>query len=151
MKTAEAKVKENKDKEKEELLVGTEDCNDPNCPFHGRLKLRGRVFKGKVIKKFPKRVVIELERMVYVRKYERYTKSRTKLHARLPECIEDKINLGDYIRIKECRPLSKIVHFVVEAKLKEAEETEQKTKQKSKPQTKAKSKTKSKTKKKKRK
>ena len=33
---------------------------------------RGRTFKGTVIKKFPKRVVIEFERMVYIRKYERY-------------------------------------------------------------------------------
>jgi hypothetical protein len=30
-----------------------------------------------------------------------HAKSRTKIHARLPICMEDKINLGDIIRIKE--------------------------------------------------
>lgn len=136
-------------KQEEGLLVGTQQCWDPNCPFHGSLKLRGRIFKGKVIKKFHKRVVIELERMIYVRKFERYAKSRTKLHARVPECVEDKINLGDYIKIQECRPLSKIVHFAVVDKLKEAEETAEQIKpKKGKPQSKSKSKTKPKKKKK---
>jgi len=155
MKATEGKIKntENRKVEKNDTaLVVTQTCNDLNCPFHGNLKLRGRVFKGKVIRKFHKRVVIELERMVYIRKYERYAKSRTRLHARLPECIEENVNIGDYIKIQECRPLSKMVHFVVSEKLKEAEESEEQIKpKKSKPQTKAKSKTKSRTKKKKRK
>lgn len=105
---------------KSEKLVGTM-CNDRNCNIHGNLKLRGRTFKGKVIKKFHKRVVIEFERMIYVRKYERYKKGRTKIHARLPICIENEIQVGDYIRIQECRPLSKLVHFVVIGKVKEEE------------------------------
>lgn len=78
---------------------------------------RGRVFKGKVIKKFDTRVVIEFERTLYVKKYERFTKKKTKLHARLPEGM--KIEVGDYIKIRECRPLSKIIHFMVECKVKE--------------------------------
>lgn len=78
---------------------------------------RGRVFKGKVIKKFDTRVVIEFERTLYVKKYERFTKKKTKLHARLPEGM--KIEVGDYIKIRECRPLSKIIHFMVEGKVKE--------------------------------
>ena len=44
-------------------------CNDINCHIHGNLKTRGRIFEGKVIKKFQKRVAIEFERMVYIRKY----------------------------------------------------------------------------------
>ena len=51
--------------------------------------------------------------MIYSKKYERYSKSKTKIHARLPKCMEDSVNVGDHIAIKECRPLSKIVHFVV--------------------------------------
>lgn len=98
------------------------ECTDKDCYAHGNLKLRGRVFEGTVIKKFHKRVVIEFERMVYVRKYERYKKSKTKIHARLPVCIEDKVNVGDLVRVQECRPLSKIIHFVVVAKIKSAEE-----------------------------
>ena len=83
---------------------------------------RGRTFEGKVIRKFPKRVTIEFERMVYVRKYERYAKSRTKIHARLPENMEKDINMGDLIQVRECRPLSKILHFLVIKKIKNAEE-----------------------------
>mgnify|MGYP001617156516 CR=1 FL=1 len=92
--------------------------DDRDCPFHGNLKARGRVFEGLVIKKFPNRVAIEFERMVYVRKYERYSKSKTKIHARLPVCMEKDIDVGDLIRVQECRPLSKIIHFVVIKKIK---------------------------------
>lgn len=92
-------------------------CNDKNCHIHGNLKTRGKVFEGRVIRKFPKRVMIEFERMIYVRKYERYAKSRTKIHARLPDCLAKEINVGDLIRVQECRPLSKIIHFVVLGKV----------------------------------
>ncbi len=86
-----------------------------------KISLRGRSFKGNVIKKFQKRVVIEFERTIYIKKYERYLKRRTKLHARLPEELFEKINLGDYIEIRECRPLSKIIHFMVVKKINKKE------------------------------
>ena len=89
------------------------ECNDLACPTHGHISLRGRSFKGRVISKFPKRISIEFERTIYIKKYERYSKRKTKLHARLPECMQDEIEVGDYIEIKECRPISKIVHFIV--------------------------------------
>lgn len=98
-----------------------DSCNDPKCPFHGTLKARGRVFRGTVIKKFPKRIVIEFERTLYVEKYERYSKSKTKLHARLSDCLAPSINVGDYIEIVECRPLSKIIKFVVMKKIRDKE------------------------------
>ena len=97
--------------------VGKNDCGDRNCHLHGNLKVRGRIFEGEVTKKFPKRIVIEFERMIYVRKYERYKKSKTKIHARLPICMEKDIQVGDLIKIQECRPLSKIIHFVVIEKI----------------------------------
>ena len=75
--------------------------------------LRGRTFKGTVMKKFPGRISIELERTVYVKKYERYAKKKTKLHARTPKCMENEVAIGDYVLVKECRPLSKIIHFVL--------------------------------------
>lgn len=84
------------------------------------IRARGRIFEGAVTKKFPKRVVIEFERTVYVRKYERYYKKKTKLHARLPDDIE--VEIGDYIKIQECRPLSKIIHFIVIGKIRSAQE-----------------------------
>ena len=51
--------KENLKKE----LVGT-SCLDRTCPFHGKLKIRGRVFEGRVTKKFSRRIVLEFERMI---------------------------------------------------------------------------------------
>ena len=72
-------------------------CKDFACPKHGNISLRGRSFRGTVIKKFPKRIVIEFERTIYIKKYERYSKRKTKLHARLPDCISKDINVGDYV------------------------------------------------------
>ena len=100
------KIEKKTQREKNTKLVGT----------------RGRFFEGVVIKKFPKRVAIQFERSIYVRKYERYSKSRTKIHARLPESMEDKIHVGDYIKVRECRPLSKVIHFIVVEKIKSKEE-----------------------------
>jgi small subunit ribosomal protein S17 len=116
--------KETKEKMKSEKETKVVDalCQDRDCPFHGEISVRGRTFEGRVIKKFPKRVVIEFERMIYVRKYERYAKSRTKLHARLSSCMEKNIEVGDLIQIRECRPLSKIIHFVVIKKIKSKDE-----------------------------
>ena len=92
-------------------------CADKFCPIHGPTSTRGRSFKGTVIRKFPKRVTIEFERTLYIKKYERYAKKKTKLHARLPECMFDNIDLGDYVEIRECRPISKIIHFIVVKKI----------------------------------
>jgi small subunit ribosomal protein S17 len=88
---------------------------------------RGKTFEGTVTKKFPKRIVIEFERTIYVKKFERYSRSKTKLHARVPQSMEDLIQVGDYVKIQECRPLSKIIHFVVIEKIRDVlENTEAK-------------------------
>ena len=89
-----------------------------NSEKEKNLSIRGRIFEGYVTKKFPKRVVIEFERPVYVRKFERYLKLKTKLHARLPNEMEGEIMIGDFIQIRECRPLSKIIHFIVIKKIR---------------------------------
>ena len=114
----------NQIKSKNEKIVDGAKCNDKLCPTHGILSVRGRTFEGYVTKKFFRRVVIEFERMVYIRKYERYLKTKTKLHARLPDCISNQINVGDYIEIRECRPLSKIIHHVVIRKIHDAKNTQ---------------------------
>lgn len=101
-----------------ETMKNQEECEDKNCHVHGNLKVRGKTFEGTVIKKFPKRVVIEFERMIFVRKYERYMKGKTKIHAHLPSCMENQIHVGDLIKVRECRPLSKIIHFEVIEKIK---------------------------------
>ena len=66
--------------------------------------------------------MIEFERTIYIQKYERYAKSKTRLHARLPDCLAESINVGDYIEIRECRPLSKIISFIVTKKIRAREE-----------------------------
>lgn len=99
--------------------VKNSECIDKKCHIHGNLKTHGRIFEGIIIRKFPKRVTIEFERMIYIRKYERYTKTKTKIHARLPDCMSKKINIGDLVKIQECKPLSKIIHFVVIDKVNE--------------------------------
>ena len=114
--------KKTKGNKKEKIEIASASCNDKKCPFHGELKTRGRIFEGRVTKRFPRRVVIEFERMIYIKKYERYAKSKTKIHAHLSECMENQINIGDLIRIQECRPLSKLIHFVVIKKIKNAGE-----------------------------
>lgn len=114
--------KEETKKTKKKGLVETPECNDRYCPnCGGSIKARGKIFEGKVIKKFQRRLTIHFERRVYVRKYERYLKKDTKIHARLPECMKKDIEIGDIIQVRECRPLSKIIHFVVIKKIKDAE------------------------------
>jgi ribosomal protein S17 len=81
------------------------------------LATRGRIFEGFVTKKFQKRIVLEFERTVFVQKYERFYKKKTRLHARLPDSMANDINVGDYIQVRECRPLSKIIHFIVLGKV----------------------------------
>ncbi|MFQ6087426.1 MAG: 30S ribosomal protein S17 [Candidatus Methanofastidiosia archaeon] len=87
-------------------------CKDPNCPFHGSLKVRGNIFEG-VVKsdKMMKSVVIEREHVRYLPKYERYEKRTNKITAHNPTCINAKV--GEKVRIAECRPLSKMKSFVV--------------------------------------
>jgi small subunit ribosomal protein S17 len=46
-----------------------------------------------------------------VAKYKRYERSKSNLHAYVPECID--IEDGMEVKIAECRPLSKTVSFVV--------------------------------------
>ena len=102
------KTKEKKEKEIKKI-VGTRS-----------LGTRGRTFQGTVTKKFEKRVVVEFERTVRILKYERFAKKKTRLHVRLPEGIY--IHVGDLVKVRECRPLSKIVHFVVTEIVKRQEE-----------------------------
>ena len=109
------KTKKTENKEKTTSVA----CNEKVCPVHGSLKTRGRTFKGIVVSKTQKRIAIELERMIYIRKYERYSKSKTKIHARLPICMEKEVDIGDLVKISECRPLSKIIHFVTTKKIKD--------------------------------
>jgi len=102
------------------------ECKDRLCPKHGdrKLKMRGRIFDGKVIKKLPGRVTIQFERMLKLPKYERYEKRKTKIHARLPDCMKNDVAVGDLIQIAETRPISKMIHCVVSKVVKKVEAKE---------------------------
>ena len=92
------------------------ECNDPNCPWHGNLKVRGQMMEGVVVSdKMKNTVVVEREYLRYVKKYERYEKRRRRYHVHNPPCIDAKV--GDRVRFMECRPLSKTVNFVVIEKI----------------------------------
>ncbi|MEM2759895.1 MAG: 30S ribosomal protein S17 [Nitrososphaerales archaeon] len=88
------------------------ECEDDHCPFHGTLGIRGRLFTGNVVSnKAKKMVVVEREYPHLIKKYRRYERSRSRIHAYLPACMD--IREGDTVRIAECRPLSKTMSFVV--------------------------------------
>jgi len=116
MKKKEAKVEDRKKTETADAMSNSKKETAE------KISTRGRTFEGRVIRKFPKRVVIAFERMIYVRKYERYARAKTKIHARLPASLEKEINLGDLIKVRECRPLSKMIHFMVIQKIKDSKE-----------------------------
>lgn len=87
-------------------------CEDKKCPNHGTIKLRGRIFKGKVVSDKAKNTVkVEFQRLCYLPKYERYEKKRTRIQAHKPACI--KVEEGDIVIISECRPISKTKNFVI--------------------------------------
>ena len=102
-----------KEKNREKVKEEKAECSDAKCHIHGSLSTRGRSFKGIVRKIYGCTLSIEFERFIYYAKYERYARARTRIHAHIPSCLRDKIKIGSYIVIKECRPLSKTVHHVV--------------------------------------
>lgn len=91
-------------------------CNDINCPFHGTLSVRGRVFEGVVAtSKMDKTAIVEREYLQFSPKYVRYEKRSGHIPSHNPPCINAKE--GQQVKIVECRPLSKTVSFVIVEKL----------------------------------
>ena len=96
------------------------DPDDPEnydyetCPFYGELSVRGQVLEGEAVSTaMDKTVVVEREYDVFVPKYDRYMKRRSKVPAHVPGVLEPEV--GDQVKIAECRPLSKTkAHVVVE-------------------------------------
>lgn len=87
-------------------------CADALCPFHGHLKVRGQQIVGKVVStKMQRTVVVEKEQLHFDRKYERYARRSRRYAAHLPPCLA--VQVGDEVRLGECRPVSKTVSFVV--------------------------------------
>ncbi len=121
----------------------TKSCTDKKCPFHGTLKVRGRILKGTIVgKDVHKSATLEFTRRFYVPKYERYEKRKTRIRVHNPTCVD--AQKGDFVKVSECRKLSKSKSFVIieklgrdilfkqkeelleESKVKKEEKTEQK-------------------------
>jgi len=93
-------------------------CEDPNCPFHGTLRIRGKLLTGKVVSVSARNMaVVQRESTQFNKKYLRYLKKRHKLHAHISPCLDLKV--GDTATVAECRPISKTVSFVVVDKVSE--------------------------------
>ncbi|MFH0832677.1 MAG: 30S ribosomal protein S17 [Candidatus Aenigmatarchaeota archaeon] len=87
-------------------------CDSDKCPWHGHLKIRGRIFVGVAVStRATNTAIVEWNYYKKVPKYERYERRKTRIAAHLPKCILVKI--GDKIKVAECRSLSKMKKFVV--------------------------------------
>mgnify|MGYP001626407420 FL=1 len=96
----------------EGLSPPEKECKDEKCAWHGKIKVRGRIFEGIVVSIRPqKTAIIEREYFHYIPKYERYERRHSRLYAHLPPCMDVKI--GDKVIIGETRKLSKTKAFVV--------------------------------------
>ncbi|MEM3711461.1 MAG: 30S ribosomal protein S17 [Thermoprotei archaeon] len=83
-----------------------------SCPYHGHLKVRGIILESKVFQMRSKNmVVVEREYVFYNKKYQRYERRRSRIHAHLPPCVD--VSTGDVVLIGESRPIAKSVSFVV--------------------------------------
>lgn len=93
-----------------------ESCSDKNCPYHGTLSVRGQMIIG-IVKsnKMQGSILVKRDFMHYVQKYERYEKRTSTYAAHCPPCI--KTQVGDKVKIAECRPISKTISFVAIEKI----------------------------------
>jgi len=103
---------------KQEINIGVKvklpvkKCEDQNCPFHNNLRVRGNLFTGKITKVSSARTAqVEFSRLLFLTKYERYEKRKSRIHVHTTPCID--IKIGDVVKIMECRPISKMKNFVV--------------------------------------
>ena len=95
-----------------EVNLPSQECGDKKCPFHGLIRLHGRIFMGNVTKiDINRSATVEFIHFYYLPKYERYEKRITRIRAHNPTCINAKI--GDYVKIGETRKISKTKNFVI--------------------------------------
>lgn len=88
------------------------ECADPHCPFHGGFSVRGQIIDGQVVStRMERSARVQREYLRYVPKYERYEKRTSSYNVHAPPCLN--VQVGDHVKIMECRPLSKTISFVV--------------------------------------
>ena len=94
------------------LVQPGEECDDPKCAWHGKLSVRGRMFRGTVKSaKAHNTVIVEWKYDRLVPKYQRYERRKTRVTAHNPPCM--KAREGEAVVIAECRPVSKTKNFIV--------------------------------------
>lgn len=87
-------------------------CQDERCPFHGHVKVRGRLLSGRAVSTAGRGfTVVEMEYLHMVQKFNRGERRRSRVSAHVPPCID--VKDGDTVTVGECRPLSKTISFVV--------------------------------------
>jgi len=97
-------------------------CTDEYCPFHGITRIRGKVTKGIVVsKKSRNTVIIRMDYVQFIKKYQRYERRNSRMACHLPECLRNEIQVGDDVRVGESRKISKTKAFIVLNKIKKAE------------------------------
>ena len=93
------------------------ECTDKKCPIHGHVKTRGSTVIGTVKNSKTKYTALVIrDYLHFIPKYERYERRRTKINAHIPGCMNVKV--GDKVKLRECRKLSKTKSFVITEILK---------------------------------
>ncbi len=88
-------------------------CEDPNCPKHGKIRVRGNIFTAKVVStgKMNRSAIVERSFVRKVKKYDRMEKKRSRLTVHKPDCID--VKPGDIVKVGETRKISKTKSFVI--------------------------------------
>jgi len=95
------------------------ECEDKSCPFHGTTRIRGKVTQGVVVsKKSKKTVIIRMDYVQFIKKYQRYERRNARLACHLPDCLSHEIDVGDKVRVGESRKISKTKAFIILDKIK---------------------------------
>ncbi len=105
------------------MVKTNENCGDPKCFIHGNVKVRGQVLIGTVVStKAKKTAIVERPRLIYLTKYKRYAKTRSRYAAHNPSCINAQV--GDKVKIGECRKLSRTKTWTVTEIVKKTDRKE---------------------------
>ena len=95
-----------------DIKAPKDSCDDVNCPFHGKLSVRGKLFDGKVTgNKAKQTITLQKDAPIYFGKFKRYARGKSTIHAHVPKCFD--VEEGDKVLTAECRPISKSVSYVV--------------------------------------
>jgi len=101
--------------------VGKE-CSDSACPFHGDTRIRGKITQGVVVsKKSRNSVIIRMDYVQFIKKFQRYERRNSRLACHLPECMRNDVNIGDNVMVGESRKISKTKAFIVLSKITKEE------------------------------